>query len=167
MPRQRKANPIPQSQRANAHHPTDDTRRIVEAGAAYGVTQHVLALMMGISKTTLDKHYRDELDLGKAKATMAVANNLFRMATGKGREAATCAIFFLKTMAVTKWKQTDPEIDPTQVPVALTLEGQEMLSADEYATVDEARRILDRVSKRGGLVRASGALPPPDRPKPN
>ncbi len=49
-------------------------------------------------------HYRDELDDGHVKANAKVAENLYRKATGEGREAVTAAIFWLKTRA--GWKET-------------------------------------------------------------
>jgi hypothetical protein len=57
-----------------------------------------------------------ELDLGHVKANAKVAENLFRKATGEGRESVTAAIFWLKTRA--RWKETSaiehggPEGDP-------------------------------------------------------
>ncbi len=49
-------------------------------------------------------YYRDELDDGHVKANAKVAENLYRKATGEGREAVTAAIFWLKTRA--GWKET-------------------------------------------------------------
>lgn len=60
----------------------------VEALAAYG---------------TLRSLYRDELDTGSVKANSRVAENLYRKATGDGREAVVAAIFWLKTRA--KWSE--------------------------------------------------------------
>ncbi len=54
-----------------------------------------IARVVGIDPKTLRKHYRDELDTGHVK----VAENLYREATGEGREAVTAAIFWLKTRA--------------------------------------------------------------------
>jgi hypothetical protein len=41
------------------------------------------------------KHFREELDTGHIKASAKVAGNLYRIATGSGREAVTAAIFWL------------------------------------------------------------------------
>ena len=72
--------------------------------AGYGVAEADIARVVGIDPKTLRKHYRDELDNGHVKANAKVAENLFRKATGEGREAVTAAIFWLKTRA--GWKET-------------------------------------------------------------
>ncbi len=87
-----------------AHEPTDEDREMVEAMAAFGVPQADIAKVLRLSENTLRKHYPDELEMGSTKATTKVAANLFKMATGSGREAVTAAIFWMKTRA--GWKET-------------------------------------------------------------
>jgi hypothetical protein len=87
-----------------AHRPEPSTRRQVEALAGYGVPEAEIAGVVGIDAKTLRKHYRPELDHGHTKANARVAENLYRKATGEGREAVTAAIFWLKTRA--GWKET-------------------------------------------------------------
>jgi hypothetical protein len=86
------------------HAPDPVERRQVEALAGYGVPETAIAAMIGIDAKTLRRHYRHELDHGHARANARVAENLFRKATGEGREAVTAAIFWLKTRA--RWKET-------------------------------------------------------------
>ena len=86
------------------HQPDPVLRRQVEAMAGYGVPEADIAGMIGIDPKTLRKHYRQELDQGHTKANIRVAENLFRKATGEGREAVTAAIFWLKARA--GWKET-------------------------------------------------------------
>jgi len=87
-----------------AHRPDPGTRRQVEAMAGYGVPEADIARVIGIDPKTLRKHYREELDTGHVKAGARVAENLYRKATGEGREAVTAAIFWLKTRC--GWKET-------------------------------------------------------------
>jgi hypothetical protein len=87
-----------------AHVPAPQDRRQVEAMAGYGIPEKDIACVLDIDPKTLRKHYRAELDKGGIKATAKVAENLFRKATGEGREAVTAAIFWLKTRA--GWKET-------------------------------------------------------------
>jgi hypothetical protein len=87
-----------------AHQPDAAGRRQVEAMAGYGIPEDDIATVLDISPKTLRKHYRKELDKGHVKATAKVAENLYRRATGEGREAVTAAIFWLKTRA--GWKET-------------------------------------------------------------
>lgn len=86
------------------HQPDPMLRRQVEAMAGYGVPEADIADMIGIDPKTLRKHYRQELDQGHTKANIKVAENLFRKATGEGREAVTAAIFWLKARA--GWRET-------------------------------------------------------------
>jgi len=87
-----------------AHKPDSSVRRQVEAMAGYGVPEVEIVGVVGVSPKTLRKHYRDELDHGHVKANAKVAENLYRKATGEGREAVIAAIFWLKTRA--GWKET-------------------------------------------------------------
>lgn len=89
------------------HIPTDAVRKQVEAMAAYGIPEWDIARVLGITIPTLRKYYRFELDTGGVKANAQVAKNLFRIATGQGREAVVAAIFWLKTRA--RWAAA-PEV---------------------------------------------------------
>ena len=83
------------------HVPTDEQRTKAKGYAAVGLPHHDIAKMVGVSIKTLLKHYRDELDLGKATANAQVAGKLFSMAIG-GNVAS--AIFWLKAQA--GWRET-------------------------------------------------------------
>ena len=87
-----------------AHQPDDVQRRQVEALAGYGVPEAEIAGMVGVDAKTLRKHYRQELAFGHTKANAKVAENLFRKATGEGRESVIAAIFWLKARG--RWKET-------------------------------------------------------------
>jgi hypothetical protein len=87
-----------------AHQADSVSRRQVEAMAGYGIPEADIACVLEVDPKTLRKHYRKELDKGHIKATAKVAENLYRRATGEGREAVTAAIFWLKTRA--GWKET-------------------------------------------------------------
>jgi hypothetical protein len=78
------------------HKPTERQRTEVEAYAAVGVPHRDIARLVGISHVTLYDRYRDELDLGKAKANAQVAKTLFREAVNGNM---TAAIFWMKAQA--------------------------------------------------------------------
>ena len=80
-----------------SHKPDDVQRRQVEAMAGYGVPEADIARVIGIDAKTLRKHYRPELDMAHIKANSAVAQSLFKKATGDGPQSVTAAIFWLKT----------------------------------------------------------------------
>ncbi len=85
------------------HQPTEATRKQVKALSAYGIPQEEIGKVIGVSKPTLEKHYRDELDRAQSEVNAKVAESLFRKATGDGAQAVTAAIFWLKTRA--QWKE--------------------------------------------------------------
>jgi hypothetical protein len=87
-----------------AHKPDPSLQRQVEAMAGFGVPEIDIAGVIGIDPKTLRKHYRAELDHGHVKANVRVAENLYRKATGEGRESVIAAIFWLKTRA--GWRET-------------------------------------------------------------
>jgi hypothetical protein len=50
----------------------------------------------GVDPKTLQKHYRNEVDLGATKATAEVAEFLFCKARTEGPQCVTAAIFWMK-----------------------------------------------------------------------
>jgi hypothetical protein len=87
-----------------SHQPDAFHRRQVEALAGYGIPEADIAGLVGIDAKTLRKHYKHELAFGHTKANAKVAENLFRKATGDGRESVIAAIFWLKARG--RWKET-------------------------------------------------------------
>ena len=115
------------------HQPDPVARRQVEAMAAYGIPEADIATVIEIDPKTLRRHYRKELDTGHIKANTRVAENLYRKATGDGRESVVAAIFWLKTRA--RWKETTVnEVTVTNDPLTRLLQD----------IADRGRRIYDR-----------------------
>jgi hypothetical protein len=63
------------------HEPTEQTRRLVESSSGLGLPHESIAVLVGIDDKTLRKHYRSELDTGKAKAHVKIAQTLYQKAT--------------------------------------------------------------------------------------
>jgi hypothetical protein len=76
----------------------------VEALAGYGLSSADIAKVLDIDEALLRAAFEHELDCGGMKANAKVAENLYRKATGEGRESVTAAIFWLKARA--RWKET-------------------------------------------------------------
>jgi len=83
---------------------SDVDARQVEAMAGYGLPAEDIAQVLRIDVAELRRDYPAELEDGRIKANSRVAENLYRRATGEGREAVTAAIFWLKTRA--GWRET-------------------------------------------------------------
>src|SRR5262245_1240803 len=72
--------------------------------AGYGLSPADMAQVLDIDPAELTSAYSKELADGRIKANAKVAESLYRLATGQGREAVTAAIFWLKARA--RWKET-------------------------------------------------------------
>src|SRR5690242_9908746 len=75
--------------------PTEAQRQLVAAGVAAGLDQVTIAVGIGITKPTLEKHFREELSQANSAAKLRVAATLLGMATSGTCPAAT--IFWAKT----------------------------------------------------------------------
>ena len=83
----------------------ESVAEMVKSLSGLGITHEQMCAIVKISRPTLYKYHQEELQEGKANANAQIARNLFKIATGSGREAVTACIFWLKTQA--KWKETD------------------------------------------------------------
>ena len=61
--------------------PTAKERETVKTMTGYGIPQHEIAATLRVTKPTLEKHCRHELNTGMTQANSAVAASMFRMAT--------------------------------------------------------------------------------------
>jgi DNA-binding XRE family transcriptional regulator len=84
--------------------PTPEQRKMVEGMIRVGLTQEQTALVVGIARDTLAKHFREEIDRAKPVADAQVANNLIRQATKDDFRAIPAAIYYTK--AQMGWRET-------------------------------------------------------------
>jgi hypothetical protein len=66
-----------------AHQPTDGTRAQVANLAAFGMEKERIARLTGISVKTLDKRYKEELDLAGDRVNAMLADSLMAQAVGR------------------------------------------------------------------------------------
>lgn len=85
-----------------SHEPTSDTRKLVRTLSGIGVPQEDICVIVGVTKPTLHKHYREDLDKGLAEANAKVAQSLFQQATSGNTGAA---IFWTKARMGWREKQ--------------------------------------------------------------
>jgi hypothetical protein len=119
--------------------PTEAQRKQVAFFIGMGLTINEIESLTGFSDSTLYKHFRKELDSGRAEQNFKVAENLYNIATSptaKGNVPA--AMFWLRTRAGWKDKQhvelTGPDGQPltkavSEVvdPRSLSIEQRELL----------------------------------------
>ena len=77
-----------------AHAPTDASRKQAQQAAGFGLPQDQIGALLGIDDKTLRKYYPEELALGRAMASAAVGESLFRRAVSG--EDTTAAIWWSK-----------------------------------------------------------------------
>lgn len=82
---------------------TEENSRMVTQLSGLGLPHEQICSILNISKPSLYKYYQEELLNGKATANAKISENLFKIATGTGREAVTACIFWLKTQA--RWTE--------------------------------------------------------------
>lgn len=79
-----------------SHIPDKVSRDTVSLHAMVGTRQEQIARILGISKNTLRKHYKEELDTAGDKANATIGGHLFNKAKSGD---TTAMIFWMKTRA--------------------------------------------------------------------
>jgi hypothetical protein len=97
----------------------------VEALAGFGLSPEEIAHVLDADLEFLKSSCARELESGRIKANLRVAESLYRKATGEGRESVTAAIFWLKTRA--RWKETSSTSTDVRVSFATHEEILEQL----------------------------------------
>ena len=115
------------------HAPTDALRQTVQLHTTVGTPQEAIAQILGIDPKTLRKHYRDELDLSRAKANATIGGALFNKAKG-GDTAAM--IFWMKTQA--GWRERLEHSGPNGGPI----------QTEDVSPADKVRARLDAIRSR-------------------
>ena len=82
-----------------AHKPTKQTREQVSLLVAFGNSEKQIALVIGIGISTLNKHYRHELETGLLQANYRVCANLYRQAIKDDPRAFPSIKYWLETRA--------------------------------------------------------------------
>src|SRR5262245_6335567 len=124
-------NLLPRRRGSPPFQPTDDQRRMVERAVGLGFTQERIAALLGITKPTLEKHFREELDRGGAVVEYQVGSSLVDQAL-KGNVNAQ-ALYLSRRAG---WKETQIiENKDTRL---------EAMSDDEII-----RELADRANKLG------------------
>ena len=93
-----------------AYEPTDANRIEVKALKSFGNTHDQIAAYLEISRETLEKYYRYELDNATLIANAKVATRLFAKAVDQ--DDLSAQIFWLKTRA--RWRTRDDVVDDEQ-----------------------------------------------------
>jgi hypothetical protein len=115
------------------HKPTDQSRMLVRRLSGMAVPHDDIAAMVEITDITLRKHYRADLDRGRAEANLAVTRALFKNATRENNPNVVAQMFWLKNRA--GWKDMGIVTTPADSVNLLTIEFVEPRSAPEVSGV--------------------------------
>lgn len=140
-------NPDPATGQEQPYVPTTRDREMVRVLASYGVPQDDICVELGITKPTLHKHFRRELDTAMVRANARVAQSLYQKATARDLTGAsvTAAIFWLKCRA--GWKEARPLDDTTDYDL-------------DNASTDTIQAELDAIRSRKRAAAGTGTLAP-------
>jgi hypothetical protein len=127
------------------HTPTETTSKQVERMAAIGLPETDIATVIGITAPTLRRHYRKELDIGLAKANLAVATNLFRQATKDDPRSFPHIKFWLNCRA--GWSEYAPPPPPRPEPL-----GKKQVRQLEAETAEQGTTWGDVLAKPGDSI---------------
>jgi hypothetical protein len=104
------------------------------AMTAAGVSQEAICAVLRVSRPTLERHCRYELDTGLATATAAVAKSLFNLAVrGPANVRLGAAMFWLKCRA--GWQEP-----PLREPPWKSIDEMSSAEIDARLGIERARR---------------------------
>lgn len=148
------------------HVPTPETRRTVEAMAAYGIPAEEVAEVLGVARSTLFKRYARELKLGATKANAKVGETLFaaaqlaviyetdeagrRRAKGTDKGGVAAAIFWAKSRM--RWTERVAHVGGDK--------GDEPVKVQHSTGIDLSKLSTEQLLQLEQIALA-GALEPP------
>lgn len=83
--------------------PSEKDRREIETMAGYGMAHDMIARIKGITRNTLLRHCKPELEMGKAKA-MLVATGALHKLINRANPSAAAVKFYLSTQGGEEWR---------------------------------------------------------------
>lgn len=104
--------------------PTDEQRRFVTLCTMGGINHEQIAKTIGISRNTLEKHFREELDNAAAEANARVVGVAYEQAVSGQHPAMT--MFWLKTrLGWREKKELEHSGEVTTKTFIVTIDGDE------------------------------------------
>ena len=97
--------------------PTKAEREEVARLISVGITQDQVAMVIGITKPTLEKHFRDELDTAMITAHGKIGKKIFALAMAGDK---ILLMFYAKTQM--GWKETNVFEGNPDAPLAIKME---------------------------------------------
>lgn len=136
--RKPKPDPVPRATRKHKIPDSDQIRRAVTGLAKLGHTVENIANIIGVSKSWVEKHYREEIKLGKDLANALVVENLYQQAMKDSPSSIQAGIYITK--ARMGWKDK-PEEENKQAGPSVVFD----FSGLDY---DERIRLMETIKMR-------------------
>ena len=121
--------------------PTADQRTKVMMGAAMGSPKWLIARTLEISEDTIDRHFAEEMALGRPRAIEQASKACFTRALGTGTGAHVLLMFWLKTQA--GWKET--QVSEFTGPDGKPIQMQNVTAPDLTGLSEEDLLTLERL----------------------
>lgn len=116
--------------------PTIEQEKVCSLGVAFGLTHEQIAKLVGCSPKTLRKHFKNALETGKEKLTMAIGSQLYKKAMNGD---TISAIFLAKTKAGFQEK-IEHEGMPNNISVSFNLEPDKKII--------DAEKVSDKITHK-------------------
>jgi len=126
--------------------PNAETEEQVEKLAGLGMPLEKIALIVNLSRHTVEDNYRDAIERGNAKTLNQVTQRLFDIAMGSSKESLSACIFWLKCRG--GWKPpADIEVNidnsnKSAVVINLPAEQEDALKR----VIEDAQQRVKRIS---------------------
>lgn len=132
------------------HEPTPRTRAQVQVMHANGIPHRIIAKMIGIQRTTLVRHYRE--DLKDAALQVEASMGAAIVAAGRQGSWGAAKYWLLVNSKDPRWKTPEPHSisgNPDQPPIRLELADM---------TDDDIRTELDEIRSRQRAADGTGTM---------
>lgn len=113
---------------------------MVERMTGMGMMHRQIARILKIDRSTLEKHFREELDIGHIKANMVVTGHLFAMTKNNVRAAE----FWLINRDPERWQNR--QVFDQRIKVTDERPNFSALSTEELAVLRQAAALLRRAA---------------------
>ena len=110
--------------------PTPEMERICSMGVAFGLTHEQISKLVGCDPKTLRIHFRNALETGKEKLTMAIGSQLYKKAMNGD---TISAIFLAKTKGGFQEKEEHEGL-PNNISVSFNLEPDKKIIDGQVIT---------------------------------
>jgi hypothetical protein len=133
--------------RTAGEHPSPIYARFVRLSGELGLSKNLAAKQLGITVTTLDKHYAEDYDMGKAEILSAIAANMNRKAiSATDPNAAKVGMRILESRGGEEWAPATRKLEMSSKKDAPPVIDSSKLTIEQRA---QLRAMIEHVQNGG------------------